>query len=584
MRMSRNLFLTSLFFKIVYTFLIVVVPFFILGLFLNESAASNVKAEIVKSMQTKGSFYMYALTSELERVRNLQKQFVNDDDLLKLSVIGSDMKDYDRTASHIRLQQRLLLVKNSSKYIEQAVVYLPLTQTTVSTEPYELDLYAEQYEHLLAAANKATPLVSWNDGLYMLLRYPDAQLSKVPTFLMSLKLSVPNIRNDLIEFSKDSGGAVLFSESVSWKIIADSDSGLGDGIVRWHEQSKAESEQYAAVSSARIQDNTYFILPTYYELFDMSLILYVADQSIFGSLEKFRVLSWVLLVLSIAFIILFSLRIYRILHLPMRRLLSSFRMVQQGNLDVSIKHPGNDEFNYLYEQFNSMIYRLKVLIQENYEQKFRMQRAELKQLQSQTNPHFLYNFFFIMNQMVHLEDYDNLKSFTKHLGHYFQFITRDARDAVPLIEEVMFARAYVEIQTVRYESRIEVIFAELPEELHQLQVPRLIIQPIIENAYKHGFEKTASRGELCVRFLVLDGTLHICVEDNGAGISMEQLMQMGTQFTSSVDNLENTGMINIHHRLKLSFGSKAGIVLAMNASEGLMVTMHIPLEEEPDMG
>jgi two-component system sensor histidine kinase YesM len=316
----------------------------------------------------------------------------------------------------------------------------------------------------------------------------------------------------------------------------------------------------------------------------MSLILYVADQSIFGSLEKFRVLSLVLLVLSIAFIIIFSLRIYRILHLPMRRLLSSFRMVEKGNLDVSIKHPGSDEFNYLYEQFNSMIYRLKVLIRENYEQKYRMQRAELKQLQSQTNPHFLYNFFFIMNQMVHLEDYDNLKSFTKHLGHYFQFITRDARDAVPLIEEVMFARAYVEIQTVRYENRIEVNFAELPEELHQLLVPRLIIQPVIENTYKHGFEQTASRGRLNISFQISDGLLHICVEDNGKGLSTEQLKLMGVQFASTVDNLENTGIINIHHRLRLSFGSKGGIGLDMNDFGGLTVTIQIPLQEVPDMG
>lgn len=569
----------SLLFKIVFTFLIVVVPVCLLALYLNQLAMNHVKREIVDSMQTKASFYLNSLVTELERMTQLQKQFVNDEDVMRFSIMNDTIYDYEKTAAHLRLQQRLLLVKNSSHYIRRAAVYFPAVGITVSTD-YQ-DMPAEEAQGLLAAPGQAAPsLQYWDDRLFSVFRYPDVLLSRTPTFLLTLELSQPNLARDMTEFAAGSGGAVLFSNSSSWKIAVGSGGETEEKIVSfWKGTAPAEAEE-AASGEARLlaagEGREYMILPKYSEAYDLWLALYMPKEAILGPLDRISAWSWALLGLSMLVVLLFSFRIYKIIHLPMRRLVSAFRIVEKGNLEMHLSYAGKDEFDYLYKQFNTMLYRLKLLIRENYEQKFRIQKAELKQLQSQANPHFLYNFFFILNQMVHAEDYDNLKLFTKYLGHYFQYITRDARDMVPLSEEAAFARAYVEIQTVRYENRIDVRFGEVPAALRDVPVPRLMLQPIVENAYKYVFEQMSSGGILQVRFAEEDGMLIVAVDDNGGGIAAEQLRQLEDALISDRDQSENTAIINIHHRLKLRFGDGGGIRLVRGELGGLSVRLCIP--------
>ena len=162
-----------------------------------------------------------------------------------------------------------------------------------------------------------------------------------------------------------------------------------------------------------------------------------------------------------------------------------------------------------------MVKELKTLIEQSYKQKILVQRAEMKQLQSQINPHFLYNSFFILNTMARTEDYENIEKFTEQLGRYFQFITRSAADEVPLEKEVEHARVYTEIQAMRYSNRIKAYFEELPEEFWGIVVPRLILQPIIENAFEHGLGMVKKNGILTVSFEKLQNGLHIIIENNG---------------------------------------------------------------------
>ena len=119
----------------------------------------------------------------------------------------------------------------------------------------------------------------------------------------------------------------------------------------------------------------------------------------------------------------------------------------------------------MYGRFNQMVVNLRSLIDQAYKQKIMTQRAELKQLQSQINPHFLYNSFFILNTMAHTGDLEGIETFTTQLGGYFQFVTRNASDEVALHQEIHHARLYTEIQSCDFPSRIKVDFEPLPEGL-----------------------------------------------------------------------------------------------------------------------
>jgi hypothetical protein len=134
---------------------------------------------------------------------------------------------------------------------------------------------------------------------------------------------------------------------------------------------------------------------------------------------------------------------------------------------------GQGEFSYLFRQFNDMVGEVKVLIHEVYEKNFRLRLSELRQLQSQINPHFLYNSFYSVYRMAKIQDYDKIMEFTKYLGDFFRFITRSDSDEVLLKEEWMHMRNYIEIQKVRFSNRIEVDFGALPEAAGKTPVPRL---------------------------------------------------------------------------------------------------------------
>jgi two-component system sensor histidine kinase YesM len=258
----------------------------------------------------------------------------------------------------------------------------------------------------------------------------------------------------------------------------------------------------------------------------------------------------------------------------------AFKQVESGDFNVPINHRHDDEFRYIYRRFNAMVENLNALIEQVYKQKILAQKAELKQLQSQINPHFLYNSFFILNTMTRIGDYENLEKFTEQLGEYFQFVTRSAADEITLSKEVNHARVYTEIQTMRFSNRIRVEFDDLPKEFSNLIVPRLILQPIIENAFEHGLEKKTENGLLKISFLKVEDELHIVIEDNGEAMTSNYLEKLQSDLMENGNSKEVTGMININQRIRLRFGTERGITVTNGDMGGLKVTVHIRLMEE----
>jgi two-component system sensor histidine kinase YesM len=212
-----------------------------------------------------------------------------------------------------------------------------------------------------------------------------------------------------------------------------------------------------------------------------------------------------------------------------------------------------------------------------YKQKIMNQQSELKQLQSQINPHFLYNSFFTINTMARMQD-ENLVKFSHYLGVYFQYITRNASPYVPLKEEVEHARIYANIQRIRFSKRLDIQFEELPEPYAQRTIPRLMLQPILENAFEYVVEKQQMKGEIRVSFVPDGEMLSVVVEDNGKMLTDQKLQQMQQLLhTDTFETMETTGMINIHRRIQLIYGRDNNIGLTLNRSGlgGLKVTLKI---------
>ena len=235
---------------------------------------------------------------------------------------------------------------------------------------------------------------------------------------------------------------------------------------------------------------------------------------------------------------------------PLKNVVEAFKAVENGNLDAVIKHKKYDEFRFLYQGFNKMIEKIKNLFEQIYQYKILAQRAEMKRLQSQINPHFLYNSFYILHRLAEMEDNEGISIFSHKLANYYQYITRDGEDEVILEKEVGYAKIYTEIQEIRFNKRIKIEFGEVPDEFKNLRMPRMILQPIIENAFEHGLRNKVSNGLIRIDFEHIYGGIAIYIEDNGEGLEDEDIEKL----VKSLDNVESieeiTAILNIHRRLQ----------------------------------
>jgi two-component system sensor histidine kinase YesM len=568
--------------KLVLTFLLVLSPLYIISLKMNESGLNNVKNEIAKSLSSRVNLYMDILDTDFDRTIRLLQEYVNDEDLLKLSSSSEVMSDIEKTQAVLRLKNRLDLFKKTSKFIGNVSAFIPALDRTVSANANVITFFdPKEFEALAVTTNRfEAPFLLWQNRIFISVPYPDALLSadKKPLFLLTVELSRQELTSTLSQFTSGGGGAVLVGNHINWVVAGSADGTIGDDILTQIEQmDSAEKDEAHAVT---IHKEHFMVVQKESARLDTRLIMFVPLQNVYKPLQNFQTWLLALSVASVLIMLIFSYSIYRIIHQPLKSLVRAFRKVEQGNVNFALAYSFNDEFGYLYRQFNAMIEQLNVLIHQVYEQQYRVRLAELRHLQSQINPHFLYNTYFILYRMAQLQDHENVVSFTKHLGEYFQYITRDGQEEVALEKEAQHVKNYMEIQSVRFSNRIVSHFADLPEPCRSILIPRLILQPIIENAYNHGLEQKAKDGWVKVAAHRIAEQLVIVVEDNSGEMTEEKLQQLELMVRSSDDMVESTGLVNVHRRLQIKYGAPGGLRLGIGTEQGLKVELIIPLEGE----
>lgn len=564
----------SIFSRLVITFLIIIIPIYGLGIYIYYWGLRTVKDEISKSTTAQVSFYMQGLEKEIERIKILQYDCLNDENLNKLAVRWPIMDTYQQIDCMRQLQQKLAMIRNSSIYINDVSAYiLPINRTISSNTGVDMIDMRKFYDIRVPVGLKGAQIINYNGELYLsTLQQPGADIA---SYMIIVELNKQALKQDLSQFNTyKQSGSFLISMLNSEVIINQSDASNIPSVINF--KSKLGNSG-SGMDFTRIQNRGYYIVYAKSEYLDMVLLKYIPEEIILKPLRNFNTWAWIFTVAALSIIVIFSYSTYRFMHKPLLQLVESFRRVESGDLQVSISHDSKDEFGYLYKRFNEMVKNLKMLINKVYNQEILMQRAELKHLQSQINPHFLYNSFFMINTMATIGD-ENLIPFTKHLGEYFRFVTRSSSDYIPLEEEIKHARVYTEIQRMRFSKRLEIQFGECPEKYLKLSVPRLIIQPLIENAFEHGIENKRSSGIVAVSFEELENELDIIVEDNGNTINDTELAKLQKALDCDGEGLETTGIINIHRRIRLVFGEESGLKLSRSGLGGLKASLGIRLQ------
>lgn len=568
----------NLLFKLLAFFLLALIPIIFVSFLMNQSGTRSIRSEITGSLLSKAHFYMDSLEREVARIQQLEQRYITDATIDQLSISSQYMTPNDVRTASLAIQSKLQFFQASSMFVTDVGLYLPKAERMIADNDFDYAVGDDAYELLHKVSVTAdSPILRWNDQLVMASRYPTLpDPGSLPNYWLAVSLSRERIAASLAQMTSENGGFSLLTDQQEGWLVA-SDERLrqryaealklipSEGTLSWQGTLSVEGSRYFVVSERSTALNS-------------TLVAFVPESSLLKSLSYYRLLFWVLTAVAFIAVVLFAYGMYRQIHQPMQRLVRAFRQLEKGQFHVSLAHRRSDEFGYLYLQFNRMVEQLRQLVHDVYEQTIRSQQFELKRLQAQINPHFLYNAFFQMEQMAQHEDYEHLRPFMRHLGTYFQYLTRNDEDDIPLEKEWRHARAYADIQAIRFGCAVSFSF-HTPLD-GRTQVPRLILQPVIENGFEHGLEDQGEEGRLEVEARAEQDHMLITVDDNGPDLTDEKLEELKQLLERPPERSETTALINVHRRLQLRFGADGGIRLARSRLGGLQVTIQIPYEEK----
>lgn len=263
---------------------------------------------------------------------------------------------------------------------------------------------------------------------------------------------------------------------------------------------------------------------------------------------------------------------------PNRLLLDAFEATGDGRFDTRVDETRYAlEYRSLARHFNNMNRHIEALIAENYESTISLQRAQLKQLQAQINPHFLFNSFFLLKSMVEADEREQCESFLECLGNYFQYISSNDNDTVRLVEEFEHANNYLAIQLLRFEGGLEAQIDSLPENWKEVTTLRLSLQPIVENVMVHGKWCEGDIRRIRMYFCEDEDGYSIHVEDNGREITEKEILARQKELGAKTPLSATSGLNNIHRRFLLHYG-KGGITVYQSEWGGFGVVLTIPKE------
>lgn len=334
------------------------------------------------------------------------------------------------------------------------------------------------------------------------------------------------------------------------------------------------------------------MLVSYVQLEDPSwkIVYHIPIKELYREMDTLK--RWVLLIIVYGLIILSVLSVLTSVDIitPINKLVEGMKKVERGNKHEDIELDRSDELGYLSESFNRMSKKIDYLVNRIYKEEIALKEAEIKALQAQINPHFLFNTLENINWMAQLNGVPEISETVSALAKLIDGSIGRGDRTISLREELEYIDNYTTVLKNRYEDKFEVIKI-LDEGLMDKKIPRLLIQPLVENAVKHGIGKSRRKGIIRLEAFREEGHIVFEVEDNGMGMTAEELEALNKRLQEDELILEGNGAVparksigleNVNRRIKLLYGSSYGVKIESSYDEYTKVTVRIPDEQVPE--
>lgn len=304
-----------------------------------------------------------------------------------------------------------------------------------------------------------------------------------------------------------------------------------------------------------------------------------------------RLFTYWIIAISIVLALWISWVVYRSISSPLERLAYGMRQLRTGNMHIRLADGRRDELGYLIAAFNRTVEEQRQLIQGHYEQQLLLSKTELKFLQSQINPHFLYNTLDSIYWSAKEYEAEEISEMVLNLSKFFRLSLNKGQETFTLGETVDHLHYYVRVQQIRFSEQFSVTY-DLSEDSRNVRLLKLLLQPLAENAILHGFAELESGGLLRIASRIEDDILVVDVEDNGCGMTAERLGTIRERLArhrlpgrsmsfadpgGAAERDDLFGLRNVVARMKLYYGERSELHIASVEQTGTTVTLRIPI-------
>lgn len=315
-----------------------------------------------------------------------------------------------------------------------------------------------------------------------------------------------------------------------------------------------------------INDVKYMSSSLHSDYSDWRIISLIPHEEMFHDLKTMQLTTGLVITLllgiSLLLVFIVSSQIVR----PLKKLGSLMKLAETGDFNVKINFNREDEIGTLTTSFNSMTSKIDNLIQEVYVEQIRQSKLELQMLQSQINPHFIYNTLESISMMATIHDDDTTSEMASNLGSILRYGINKTKEEVTVKEEIDNLEKYIYLQDIRFHSVYRIVIQVDPE-LYSVHIVKLILQPIVENAIYHGMKDIRSGGEILVRGYQTDKkTMIFEVEDNGSGMSAELTRDLNDYINDRNNLFHSIGLRNVNKRIKIKYGEEYGLTILSEAN------------------
>lgn len=522
---------------------------------------------------------------ELKKLEALSLDIISDNVIQKaLKSLLQDETDYSSFIERKKMTDRLWEhISGTARYVQS--VHLIDAQGMVNKYGETLTVPQEKYDRMIQAAERADGAVRWlypddDDPMLVLVRQVRAYepMTLEPVGILFLRIHIERLVEDYAGIDSEDSDIVLKAGDEVVYPYRKLPESVSSGLKPLPGSGGYEIKNLNGKAVFLAQKKSGHTGWSYYNM--------VSYEDVFQSIIWLKNALVVVYLIAIVFMLGLGMAFARSLTKPIRQLTLQMKEVQHGDLgsmDASISMPASqqmDELGLLQRTYRLMITRINTLIKENYASRLVIKETEFKALQAQINPHFLYNALDSVHWLAKKNRQEQISRMVLSLGYLLRASISFKKNVITLAEELEIVNHYITIQKYRFQQRLD-FRLDVPAAYLGCSIPKMTLQPLIENAIQYGLEPQVGPCLIRVCSEVQAENLMVIVEDHGPGMAPEYVERVlrGEVETRGT----GIGLLNIRERLRLSFGEEYDIALESRPGYGTRVTVMLPLPKEEEL-